>query len=125
MALTVATGFVVDDAIVVIENISRYTSKRRKTAGGGAQRRGRNRLPLFSLTFFTDCSATITRCSFYGRYCWSTVPRICGDVGGSDFNLRRRLFDSAPPMMCARMLSQQSLRKQNRFPAPASGCLTA
>ncbi|MBW6099001.1 efflux RND transporter permease subunit [Escherichia coli] len=30
MALTIATGFVVDDAIVVIENISRYIEKRRK-----------------------------------------------------------------------------------------------
>ncbi|STE85245.1 multidrug resistance protein [Escherichia coli] len=40
MALTIATGFVVDDAIVVIENISRYNRKRRKTVGGGAQRRG-------------------------------------------------------------------------------------
>lgn len=27
MALTIATGFVVDDAIVVIENISRYIEK--------------------------------------------------------------------------------------------------
>ncbi len=30
MALTIATGFVVDDAIVVIENISRYIEKAKK-----------------------------------------------------------------------------------------------
>ncbi len=30
MALTIATGFVVDDAIVVIENISRYIEKGEK-----------------------------------------------------------------------------------------------
>ncbi len=29
MALTIATGFVVDDAIVMIENIVRYIEKRR------------------------------------------------------------------------------------------------
>ena len=37
MALTIATGFVVDDAIVVIENIARYIEERRHAAGGGAQ----------------------------------------------------------------------------------------
>ncbi len=47
---------------------------------------------------FTDCGADPA--VLYGRYCWSTVPRICGDVGGSDFNLRRRL--TLTPMMCAR-----------------------
>ncbi|WP_279345099.1 efflux RND transporter permease subunit [Streptomyces sp. HP-A2021] len=32
MALTIATGFVVDDAIVVIEHIARYIEKRGKAA---------------------------------------------------------------------------------------------
>ena len=32
MALTIATGFVVDDAIVMIENISRYIEERRGAA---------------------------------------------------------------------------------------------
>src|SRR6202042_1217810 len=34
MALTIATGFVVDDAIVMIENISRYIEKGDKALGG-------------------------------------------------------------------------------------------
>ncbi len=29
------------------------------------------------------------------------------------------------PMMCARMLSHESLRKQNRFSSPPSGCSSA
>ena len=33
MALTISTGFVVDDAIVMIENISRYHRSRRKASG--------------------------------------------------------------------------------------------
>ena len=35
MALTIATGFVVDDAIVMIENISRHLERRRRRFGEG------------------------------------------------------------------------------------------
>ena len=35
MALTIATGFVVDDAIVVLENITRYIEEGNAPAGGG------------------------------------------------------------------------------------------
>ena len=41
MALTIATGFVVDDAIVVIENITRHLEKGLPPARGGAARRRR------------------------------------------------------------------------------------
>ena len=36
MALTISTGFVVDDAIVMIENISRYIEEGEDAAGSGA-----------------------------------------------------------------------------------------
>ena len=36
MALTIATGFVVDDAIVVLENISRHIERGMPPYGGGA-----------------------------------------------------------------------------------------
>jgi multidrug efflux pump len=44
MALTIATGFVVDDAIVMIENISRYIGAGRAAAAGGAEGRAADRL---------------------------------------------------------------------------------
>ena len=44
MALTVATGFVVDDAIVVLENISRHIESGMQPFAGGAGRGARNRL---------------------------------------------------------------------------------
>ena len=50
MALTISTGFVVDDAIVMIENIMRYIEARRITVGSGAQRFGTDRFHHFSLT---------------------------------------------------------------------------
>ena len=44
MALTISTGFVVDDAIVMIENISRYIEAGDIAARCGAQRGGPNRI---------------------------------------------------------------------------------
>ena len=38
MALTISTGFVVDDAIVMIENISRYVEAGEPPLAGGARR---------------------------------------------------------------------------------------
>ena len=37
MALTISTGFVVDDAIVMIENISRYLEEGESAIAGGAE----------------------------------------------------------------------------------------
>jgi multidrug efflux pump len=50
MALTISTGFVVDDAIVMIENIIRFYIEERESAGRGAEGRGANRPPFVSLT---------------------------------------------------------------------------
>ncbi len=51
MALTISTGFVVDDAIVMIENISRLHRRGRDAYGGGAARaRNRSASPFISLT---------------------------------------------------------------------------
>ena len=38
MALTISTGFVVDDAIVMIENIARYIEEGEPPLAGGARR---------------------------------------------------------------------------------------
>ncbi len=44
MALTIATGFVVDDAIVVLENIARHIEAGPGRDRGGAYRRARSRI---------------------------------------------------------------------------------
>jgi len=54
MALTIATGFVVDDAIVVIENISRYIEKGEKTADCCPEGRGRDWFYHHLSDIFTD-----------------------------------------------------------------------
>lgn len=121
MALTIATGFVVDDAIVVIENISRYIEKEKPLAAAlkGAGEIG---FTIISLTF--SLIAVLIPLLFMG----DIVGRLFREFA---VTLAVAILISAvvsltlTPMMCARMLSQQSLRKQTAFPAPASGCLTA
>ncbi|BCQ45916.1 hypothetical protein ERHA55_34430 [Erwinia rhapontici] len=51
MALTIATGFVVDDAIVVIENISRYIEKGEKPLTAALKGAGEIGFTIISLTF--------------------------------------------------------------------------
>nr|CEP28992.1 Cation/multidrug efflux pump [Klebsiella variicola] len=74
MALTIATGFVVDDAIVVIENISRYIEERREAAGRRAERRRGNRLHHYLPYLLADRGADPA--AVYGRYRRPSVPRI-------------------------------------------------
>ncbi len=111
MALTIATGFVVDDAIVVIENISRYIEKR-EAAGRRAEGRGEIGFTIISLTF--SLIAVLIPLLFMG----DIVGRLFREFA---VTLAVAILISAvvsltlTPMMCARMLSHESLRKQNRF----------
>jgi multidrug efflux pump len=89
MALTIATGFVVDDAIVVIENISRYIEKGEKPLPC-AERRGRDRLYHHLPDLLADRGADPA--AVYGRYRRPPVPRI-RRYPGRDSDLRRCLAD--------------------------------
>ena len=62
MALTISTGFVVDDAIVVIENITRYLEQGMKPLRGGAARRARR---------------SASRCSRSASRWWRYSFRFC------------------------------------------------
>ena len=54
MALTLAVGFVVDDAIVMLENIVRHMEMGKPPMRGGARRRGGDRLHDLSMTLSLD-----------------------------------------------------------------------
>jgi multidrug efflux pump len=112
MALTIATGFVVDDAIVMIENISRYIEMGEtpfNAALKGAEQIG-----------FTILSLTI---SLIGVL----IPLLfMGDIVGRLFRefavtLSVTILISAfvsltlTPMMCSRLLKQQNKNKSNWF----------
>ncbi|WP_408865143.1 efflux RND transporter permease subunit [Aristophania vespae] len=109
MALTIASGFVVDDAIVVIENISRYVEAgddRRTAALKGAKEIG-----------FTIISLTVSLIAVL-------IPLLfMSDVVGRLFHefattLAITIIISAivsitlVPMMCARMLSEKPAQKR-------------
>ncbi|MGB0127320.1 MAG: efflux RND transporter permease subunit, partial [Rhodocyclaceae bacterium] len=112
MALTIASGFVVDDAIVVIENISRYIERGEsamKAALKGAEQIG-----------FTIISLTVSLIAVL-------IPLLfMGDVVGRLFRefavtLAVAILISAAvsltltPMMCSRLLRPPSERKESRF----------
>jgi multidrug efflux pump len=112
MALTISTGFVVDDAIVMIENIVRYIEEGEKpmqAALKGAEQIG-----------FTIVSLTISLIAVL-------IPLLfMGDIVGRLFRefaitLSVTILVSAvvsltlTPMMCSRLLREKSEAQQGRF----------
>ncbi|CBK87286.1 Cation/multidrug efflux pump [Enterobacter hormaechei] len=92
MALTIATGFVVDDAIVVIENISRYIEKGEKPLAAALKGAGEDRLYHYLAHLLADCGADPA--AVYGRYRRAAVPRVCRDAGGRHSDLCRGVADA-------------------------------
>ncbi len=82
MALTISTGFVVDDAIVMIENIMRYIEEGERplqAALKGAEQIG---FTIMSLT--VSLIAVLDSAALHGRHHRPAVPGICGHPGGHD-----------------------------------------
>ncbi len=64
MALTISTGFVVDDAIVMIENISRYLEEGHSPLRSRTARIGADWVHDRVVDGFPDCGADTTACSW-------------------------------------------------------------
>jgi multidrug efflux pump len=112
MALTIATGFVVDDAIVMIENISRYVEAGEppmQAALKGAEQIG---FTIISLTF--SLIAVLIPLLFMG----DVVGRLFREFA---ITLAVSILISAvvsltlTPMMCARLLRHTPPEQQGRF----------
>ena len=112
MALTIATGFVVDDAIVVIENIARYVEEgdsRMEAALKGSQQIA---FTIISLTF--SLVAVLIPLLFMGE----VVGRLFREFA---ITLAVSILISAfvsltlTPMMAARLLRHTPPEKQGRF----------
>jgi multidrug efflux pump len=112
MALTIATGFVVDDAIVMIENIARYIEAGEpplQAALKGAQQIG---FTIISLTF--SLIAVLIPLLFMGE----VVGRLFREFA---ITLAVAILISAvvsltlTPMMCAKLLRHTPPERQGRF----------
>src|SRR5262245_1918763 len=117
MALTIATGFVVDDAIVMIENIARYIEEGDsplKAALKGSEQIG---FTIISLTF--SLIAVLIPLLFMG----DVVGRLFREFA---ITLAVAILISAvvsltlTPMMCARLLRPEREERESRF-ARAAG----
>jgi multidrug efflux pump len=112
MALTISTGFVVDDAIVMIENITRYVEK--GDAPLAAALKGAEQIG------FTIMSLTVSLIAVL-------IPLLfMGDITGRLFRefaitLSATILISAAisltltPMLCAKLLSHKDTAEQSRF----------
>ena len=101
MALTISTGFVVDDAIVVIENITRYIEQGMPPMQAALQGRPRNRLYRLLHQHFSGCR--VHSHSVDGRHRWPAFPGIRRGPLGRHSGFAG-LSLTATPMMCSRLL---------------------
>ena len=91
MALTISTGFVVDDAIVMIENIERFMEEGESPLRSGVEGFGADRLHDCVADGFADRCTDST--AVHGRYRGPAVPRIRGHAGGHDSGFRDGFVD--------------------------------
>ena len=112
MALTIATGFVVDDAIVMIENISRYIEEGEEPLAAALKGSAQIGFTIISLTF--SLIAVLIPLLFMG----DVVGRLFREFA---ITLAVAILISAvvsltlTPMMCARLLKHTPAEKQGRF----------
>ncbi len=92
MALTLAVGFVVDDAIVMLENIVRHMEMGKTRMAGGDRRRGGSRLhdPVDDVL----AGRGVHPVPVHGRHHRQAVPRVRGDDRRGDSGVRLRLADA-------------------------------
>ncbi len=112
MALTISTGFVVDDAIVMIENISRYIEEGEppmEAALKGAEQIG---FTIVSLT--VSLIAVLIPLLVHGRRGRPPFPRVRRNPGGHHRHLRRGIADADSHDVGAH-LAARAEEQQGRF----------
>src|SRR5947208_17041255 len=112
MALTISTGFVVDDAIVMLENIDRYLEAGETPLNAALKGAGRIGFTIVSLT--VSLIAVLIPLLFMG----DVVGRLFREFA---ITLAVTIIVSAivsltlTPMMCAKLLKHQPEHQQGRF----------
>ncbi len=122
MALTIATGFVVDDSIVVIENISRYVEAGRSAMDAALEGAGQIGFTVISLT--VSLIAVLIPLLFMG----DVLGRLFHEFA---ITLAVTIVISAGvsltlvPMLCARLLRHRPQHRENRLGRAVAATLDA
>ncbi len=122
MALTVATGFVVDDSIVVIENIARYVEAGRSPMDAALEGAGQIGFTVISLT--VSLIAVLIPLLFMG----DVLGRLFHEFA---ITLAVTIVISAfisltlVPMLCARLLRHRPTSRENRVSRGVAATLDA
>jgi multidrug efflux pump len=112
MALTIATGFVVDDAIVMIENVARYVE--RGMAPLEAALEGAREIGFTILSLTVSLVAVLIPLLFMG----DVVGRLFREFAitlGVTILISAVVSLTLTPMMCARLLRHTPEAQQSRF----------
>ena len=112
MAFTISTGFVVDDAIVMIENISRYIEKGMSPIEAALKGAGEIGFTIISLTI--SLIAVLIPLLLMG----DVVGRLFREFAitlGVTILISAAVSLTLTPMMCSRMLRHNPTEKQNWF----------
>jgi multidrug efflux pump len=121
MALIIATGFVVDDSIVMIENIVRYLEEGMSPLEAALEGSGADRLHHHVADHFADRGADSA--AVHGRRDRPPVQRVRGHAGGHHRDLRRGLPDPGADDVRAH-LKRKAERSPAASSASAKGCST-
>ena len=113
MALTISTGFVVDDAIVMIENISRYIEEGEAPLRGGAEGLRADRLHDRVADGLADRRADPA--ALHGRHRRPALPRVRRHARGDDPRLGGRLADADADDVRAAPAPHSRPSEQGRF----------
>jgi multidrug efflux pump len=112
MALTISTGFVVDDAIVMIENITRYIEEGHSPLE--AALKGSEQIGFTILSLTVSLIAVLIPLLFMG----DIVGRLFREFAvtlGVTILVSACVSLTLTPMMCAKLLHRETGTKHNRF----------
>jgi len=112
MALIIATGFVVDDSIVMIENIVRYLEEGKKPLQAALEGAGQIGFTILSLTI--SLIAVLIPLLFMG----GVIGRLFSEFAVTlavTIVLSAVVSLTVVPMLCARLLRAQAQRHPSRF----------
>jgi hydrophobe/amphiphile efflux-1 (HAE1) family protein len=118
MALTIAVGFVVDDAIVMIENIVRYIEEGEKPFQAALKGAGQIGFTIVSITFslIAVFIPLLFMSGIIGRLFREFAVTVSIAVVASAF-----ISLTLTPMMCSRFLSRESDQPKGHFNRVAEG----